>query len=235
MKRLGWWYAISSVAVGAITVTALDAPSDASFAWHMAQHLILLFVVPLLLLLAHPFAALAAVAGKPATAAFVRATRPGHGIAAAPVALGFFVATIWMTHFSGLYEAALRYWPVHVAEHLLYVVAGTLFWLPVLAPPPLRPLPYPARLLYLAIALPQGALVAMAIGGAHSPLYAHYVATEGWRGAVADQSNAAAVLWILGGLIVFTALLVTLAVWARRENAAENHIVTVSGVGGRSA
>lgn len=214
-----WWYALAGMTIGIAAVTGLDAPSDASFAWHMTQHLLLLFAVPLLLLLAHPFQPLARIAGKSLTAEFVRATRPLHVLASPACALAFFVATMWLTHFTGLYDAALRYWPVHVAEHALYVAAGTFFWLPVLAPPPLRPLPYPARLLYLAVALPQGALVAMAIDSARTPLYAHYVATEGWRGALSDQSNAAAVMWICGGLFVFATFLITLAVWAHRETA----------------
>lgn len=214
---------IAAVIVGALAVTVLDAPSDASFAWHMAQHLLLLFVVPLLLLLGHPFEPLALISGKSATAAFVRSTRSLHIIASAPIALSFYVSTLWLTHFTGLYEAALRYWPIHFAEHALYVAAGTLFWLPVLAPPPLRPLPYPARLFYLAIALPQGALVAMAINSARSPLYAHYAAVEGWRGALADQSDGAAVMWIAGGLVVFAAFLATLGVWAQRETAISDH------------
>lgn len=202
-----------------LAIIGLDALADASFAWHMTQHLLLLFVVPLLLLLAHPFGPFARMVGKEATAAFVRITRPLHRLASAPFALAFFVATMWISHFSGVYEAALQYWPVHLGEHVLYLAAGTIFWLPVLAPPPLRPLPYPARLLYLAVALPQGALVAMAIDSARSPLYAHYVGVEGWRGALADQSNAAALMWIAGGLTVFTAFLATLAVWAHRESA----------------
>jgi cytochrome c oxidase assembly factor CtaG len=182
--------------------------------------MLLLFIVPLLLLLARPFEPIARLMGKPATTTFVRATRPLHLIAHPAVALTIFVATLWLTHFTGLYEAALQHWPVHVAEHLLYLLAGTCFWLPVVAPPPLRPLPFPARLLYLAIALPQGALLAMAIDSARMPLYPHYVAIEGWRGALADQSNSAAVMWICGGLVVFVAFLATLGIWARRESVA---------------
>jgi cytochrome c oxidase assembly factor CtaG len=65
------------------------------------------------------------------------------------------------------------------------------------------------------IALPQGALVGMVIAGTRHPLYAHYAAAS--PAALADQSNAAAVMWVAGGLVIFTALLSTLAVWARRE------------------
>ncbi len=78
------------------------------------------------------------------------------------------------------------------------------FWLPVIAPPPLRPWSYPARLLYLAVALPQGALLGMALTSAREPLYPHYVAITGsYAAALADQRNAAAIMWIAGGLVVF--------------------------------
>ncbi len=172
-----------------------------------------------MLLLAHPFEPLARIAGKSTTAAFVRATRPLHALASAPFALAFFVANnvVDALH-AGYMKRRCIIGSCTSPSMSLYVVAGTLFWLPVLGPPPLRPLPYPARLFYLAVALPQGALVAMAIDSARSPLYAHYVATEGWRGALADQSNAAAVMWICGGLVVFTAFLTTLGVWAHRES-----------------
>jgi putative copper resistance protein D len=228
LKHSRWWFATLGIAIGTFTVTALDALSDASFAWHMVQHMLLLFIVPLLLLLAHPFEPIARLMGKPATTRLVRATQPLHLIAHPAVTLAFFVAALWLTHFTGLYEAALQHWQVHVAEHFLYLLGGMCFWLPVLAPRPLRPLPFPARLLYLIIALPQGALLAMAIVSARAPLYAHYVAIEGSHNALADQGNAAAVMWIVGGLVVFGAFLVTLAVWAQRESCAnQNRVLPV--------
>ncbi len=196
----------------------LDRLADTSFAWHMLQHLALFFIVTLLLVLARPFDVLARIAGKRMTAAFVQATRPLHVLALPPVAFVIFIATLWATHFSPLYELALtRSW-AHVAEHALYLAAGVVFWLPVVGPPPLRPLAYPARLLYLLVALPQGALLAMVISSAREPLYSHYATAAGSRAAaLADQGSAAAVMWILGGLVIFGALLLTLGAWARRE------------------
>ncbi|HEY6450186.1 MAG TPA: cytochrome c oxidase assembly protein [Candidatus Cybelea sp.] len=196
----------------------LDRLADTSFAWHMVQHLALFYVVTLLLLLARPFDVLARIAGKRSTAAFVRITRPLGVLALPPAALVIFVTTLWATHFSPLYELALEHPWAHIAEHALYVAAGVAFWLPVVAPPPLRPLGYPARLLYLVVALPQGALLAMVIASAREPLYSHYAAAAGSRAAaLADQGNAAAAMWILGGLVVLGALLITTAAWARRE------------------
>ncbi len=212
--------AAAALAGAAAISPPLDRLADASFAWHMAQHLMLALLVAPLLLLARPFDAFARVAGKRVTAALVRATRPLHVLALPPVGLVAFVATLWLTHFSPLYELALEYGSVHAAEHLLYLAAGVAFWLPVLAPPPLRPMSYPARLLYLAVALPQGALLGMALGAARGPLYPHYAAAFGSAtAALADQQNAAAVMWIGGGFVVFAALLLTLAAWSARETA----------------
>jgi putative membrane protein len=222
VKRAGIAWLAAAIAVGtAALAPPLDRLADRSFTWHMSQHLVLLYCLPLLVLLARPFEIFTAVASKAGTAWFVRTTRPLHALASPPVALGVFVATLWLTHFSGLYERSLESSDVHVAEHLIYLAAGTLFWLPVLAPPPLRPWSFPARLLYLTVALPQGALLGMALFSARTPLYPHYVAVQdSVSAALRDQHEAAALMWIAGGLMVFGAFLTTLAVWARRETIA---------------
>lgn len=209
------------VASAAVLSSPFDLLSDGSFAWHMAQHLVLLFVVPLFVLATKPFDAFRALAGKRKTAAFITATRPLHALAHPVVAFAIFTGYLWFMHFSPLYEAALEHPLVHEAEHVMLVIAGMLFWLPVLAPAPLPPQPFPVRLFYLMLALPQGALLAFALGAAQAPLYNHYALLMPVRAALADQSNGAAVMWIGGGLIVFAAFLATLGMWARRESVAE--------------
>ncbi len=214
-------YAVAAATLAIVLSPMVDARADASFAWHMAQHLALVFIVAPALVAARPFQTFTAVAPKPFIAGFVRATRWMHGLANPVVALGVFVATMWATHFSGLYELALEHTWAHVAEHTVYLIAGILFWLPVLAPPPLRPLPYPARLLYLFVALPQGALLAFALAGTRHVLYPHYAAVNGVGAALSDQSNAAAVMWIGGGLVLLVAFLLTFGAWAMRESRAD--------------
>jgi putative membrane protein len=211
-------FAFTAVVCGAAALAPpMDRLADASFAWHMGQHLVLLYAVPLFVLLAHPFDLFARWAGKRATAVFVRATRPLHAAGSIPFAFAFATATLWGVHFSGLYEAALQNRWLHAGEHALLLTAGTFFWLPVLGTPPLRPYGYPARIFYLMLMLPQGALLAMALGSTRAPLYAHYAAIMPVAQAVADQRNGAAVMWIGGGAIVLCALLATLGVWASRE------------------
>ena len=197
-----------------------DRLTDASFAWHMVQHLALLWIVPLLAILAQPFGLFRRVVGKQYVAALVRGLRPLHAIAHPFVAFTCVVGYLWIMHFSSIYESALEHPEVHAAEHGLLLLAGTLFWLPVLAPPPLRPLGFPVRIFYLLVCMPQCALLAFALDAAREPLYPHYVQTLG-RMALADQRNGAAVMWIGGSLVIFIALLATLGLWAHREGGAE--------------
>lgn len=208
-------YAASAAAFAVVAVSPpFDARADASFAWHMAQHLVLLFIAPLFLLLAHPIEWF----GPPRFAwqlALIRAARsaPARALCSPACCLLIFMAALWGSHFTPLYEAALQHPLVHVCEHALYVIAGTAFWLPIVAPPPFPAPPYPVRALYCFLALPQGALLAVALLAARSPLYAHYAGPR----ALIDQHDAAAVMWVGGGGIVLTALLVTIGRWAARE------------------
>lgn len=202
----------------------LDRLADDSFTWHMAQHLSLLYAIPLLAVLASPFSLLPTIFGKARVAGFVTAVRPLHIAAQPAVALTCFAAVLWSTHFSGLYQLALLHPQYHLFEHALFLAAGLLFWLPVLSPPPLRSIGFPSKLLYLVIALPQGALVAMAIDAARAPLYPHYAAVEGQRAALADQQSAAALMWIAGGLFLLCAFLTTLGAWAKRESDSDSGV-----------
>ncbi|MBV9232701.1 MAG: cytochrome c oxidase assembly protein [Candidatus Eremiobacteraeota bacterium] len=225
MNRLGVHLAFLTAAL--LTGVAAIAPpmdrlADNSFAWHMLQHLLLLYLVALFFVLSRPFDTLAALLPKRTIVGTVRALRPLHAAISAPLLLIFFIATLWLAHFSPLYETALQNVAVHVVEHAAFLAAGVAFWIPIVAPAPLRPIPYPGRLLYLALALPQGALLGMAILNARLPLYPHYITTRGSvASALYDQRDAASLMWIGGGLIVFIAFLATLGAWARREMISE--------------
>lgn len=211
------FFAAAALASVAALAPPLEALADRSFAWHMLQHLFVVYVVALLIVAADPFLLLVHFGSKRWVERAVRAARPLHAMATPWVALPLFVAVLWITHVSPFYESALEHAQVHAAEHLCYLAAGVAFWLPVLAPVPLRPLPHAVRVVYLVVALPQGALLAMVLFAARAPSYAHYVAAEGVQAALADQHAAAAAMWIGGGVVVLSALLLTLASWARRE------------------
>jgi cytochrome c oxidase assembly factor CtaG len=185
-----------------VIVVAINAP-DRTLCAHMAEHLALSLVAPLLLLLGAPHAlALKALHGESRrrTARVLRWLHPlGHPLVAWPV----FAATIVVTHLTALAEGSSA---VHALEHLLLIATGLAFWAPVLAPPPaprrLGPL---ARVGYLfATMLPMGAVGAVLVT-ADRPLFAAYPDLH-------DQAKAGAVMWIGGGLILLAAVLIS--VWS---------------------
>lgn len=199
---------------------AVDTLADRSFLWHMAQHLVLMLLAPPLLLLGAPLLLLVAATPKPFAAAIVRAchSAPGRALLAPVTGWLAFVFVLWTTHFSPLYERALEQPFVHGIEHALFFGAGLLFWNAVVqvgyAP---RPVAYPARMLYLFLALPQGAFAAFAIGASRHPLYAHYAALLGPAAALDDQRAGADLMWIAGGFLLFCAFMLEAASWAASE------------------
>lgn len=216
---------IAAFACGVVIMTVvllppIDSLADRLFAWHMTQHVVLMLVGPPLILLGAPLLLLVAVpSAETARRLTGFAQSPfGHALFAPITGWLFFVSMLWMSHFSPLYEAALEHPAVHVLEHVLYVSAAMLFWASVVqvgyTP---RPVPYPARMLYLFLAIPQGAFLGFAIYAARDVLYPHYLHMQTAGLALADQQNGGAVMWIAGGLLLFIAFMCTAASWAAAE------------------
>lgn len=210
-------FAAALVAAGAALAGPLDDLADASLAWHMAQHLVLVSVVAPLVLLAAPLRlALGALPARGATVlARVLNAKPVRLLTNPGVAWVQFVLVLYGTHFSPLYEAALENEAVHACEHVLYLASALVFWTPVLAvaPAPHAP-PHPVRILMLFFALPASAFLGFVFYVGKHVLYAHYAARPG---ALADQVAGGAVMWIAGGTPLLLALLWCIADWGARE------------------
>lgn len=215
-------FVLGMLCFGAALSGPVDVLADRSFAVHMVQHVVLMLIAPPLVLLGAPL--LLAVAVPRRDSARVVAAVAGHPIAHAIFApiVGWlvFVGVLWGVHFSPLYEGALESGWVHVLEHVVFITAAFLFWLPVVqvgfVP---RPVSFPARILYLVLMFPQGAFLGLAIYGSRHVMYAHYAAVLG-SAAMADQQNGGAIMWIAGGFIMFVAFMVVAASWARSERRA---------------
>ena len=110
---------------------------------------------------------------------------------------------------------------MHAGEHALLLAVGTLFWLPVLCPPPVRVQPYPARLLYLMLLLPQGALLAFAIDGARAPLYPHYASAYAGGGRARGPAKRRSAYVDRRRHDRLHAFLATFGAWAFYESARE--------------
>jgi putative membrane protein len=217
-RRVRRWPAWRSLcfAAGLVVVAAallgLDAAAHRTLRGHMLQHLLLVFGAAPLLVLGSPVALALRATGA-------RARRVLRVAALAHPATGFaaLVATMAVTHLTGLYDAALAHPALHAAEHVAYLGAAALFWRPVIGadPVPARPGPV-GRLLYLMLASGPLSLVGVAMESSHRAWYATYAARPG---AVADQHAAGALMWVGGGLAL--AAITIVAVWAalRREHA----------------
>jgi putative membrane protein len=206
--------------MSAALLPAVDALADRSFAWHMTQHVVLMLIGPPLLLLGAPLLLIVAAPPPHIARRFTAFAQSGFGHALFAPITGWllFVGVLWASHFSALYEAALEHPATHVFEHGLYVSVALLFWASVVqvgyTP---RPVPFAARMLYLFLAIPQGAFLGFAIYAARNVLYAHYLHEQTAGLALADQQNGGAVMWIAGGLLLFIAFMCTAAVWAAVE------------------
>ncbi len=205
-------------------LSPIDAYADAKFSLHMVQHVLLLFVAaPLFALSAPVTLALRAVSPNTRRRILlpVLHSRPVRFFSNPVVAWLTFAVVQYVTHFTPLYNAALENDAVHAAEHALYLAAGLVFWWPVVALDPApRRVSHPVRILYLVLAMPLEAFLGVAILSAGSVLYAHYrtlPAPFGGAAALADQSNAGAVMWMTGDVVVLVAGLLVARAWMRHD------------------
>ncbi len=213
----------------------VDVYADTRLSVHMVQHLLLTMVAAPLLVLGAPVT----LALRASTPAFRRRrllpllrSWPVRTLTAPLVSWGQFAAVLWVSHFSPLYEAALRSGGVHALEHLLFIVSAVLFWAPVAGvdPSPKR-LSHPARLLYLFLAMPQASFLGLAMWGASRVLYPAYQAALG-PAALDDQHLAGTLMGSAGMLVMVPALGLVLLDWLAREEREAVRADARLGVGG---
>jgi putative membrane protein len=207
-------YVCGVVVFGVCVGSPLESRADQLLSVHMAQHLVLIMVVAPLI-----------VAGQPAKVALralppeksrwlVRTVAVRLGVCGNPaVRVTVFSAVVAATHFSPLYNLALRDELVHALEHLVYVAGACLFWSTLVGSH--RRLTAIGAIGYVLLAMPAMGAVGAVFMGASKPLYSNYLAPAHKLGvsALADQQLAGAVMWIGGSMALMVAL-VAIA-WSR--------------------
>lgn len=189
--------------------TPLEQLAHASFAAHMAQHLLLIVAAAPLLLLANPFAALVWALPSPVRAGAGRWLRPGAalrriwgGLTLMSVAWVAHTAAMWLWHLPIAYDAAVGDRALHDLEHLVFFGTAVLFWWPVVQPAPrLRPpAGHGARVVFLVLAALQSSLLGLLL-----------TMNPGWYRAypgAEDQSLGGLLMWAVGGAVDMLAVLV---------------------------
>lgn len=220
-RQMAWLAGLATVLIA--LVSAIDLYSGELLSVHMVQHLLLAMIAPPLLALGAPVTLLLRVA-DPATRRRlilpILHSRIVRVVASPLGAWSLFTAAMFVTHFSPLYEAALENEGVHIAEHLVFLVTGTLFWWPIVAADPVPGrLRYPARVVYVVLQMPVNAAVGLAIYFAPTVLYAHYATLERTWGPSArvDQQVGGAIMWGAGDLILLLTVPILVAAWMRAD------------------
>jgi cytochrome c oxidase assembly factor CtaG len=236
------WPARRSVAfLGGLAVIALTTQSslggydDVLFSVHMVQHVLLIMVAPPLLVLGRPVTLLLHAAGNPVHTWVKRAVRSPVVTALTwpPVAITGYCVVVISTHLTPLMDLVLENSGVHDAEHLLYLVAGYVFFLPVVGSEPIRwRLSRPARFVMLLIVMPVDTLAGVILMIAPGELFPPYLHTgRTWGPSPLADLHAGGIIMWAGGDLVMTAVAAGLAVLlvhgagqAARGRAAEDEV-----------
>jgi cytochrome c oxidase assembly factor CtaG len=137
-RGAGPLHAAAFAAAILVLVAALVSPLDGLgedylFSAHMAQHILLGDIAPLLVLLS-----LSRVIMRPATRRLTAVERR-LGPLAHPVSFVLlWLALLYLWHVPALYDAAVRHAPVHALEHVSFFTAGVAVWWPLIQPVPMR-------------------------------------------------------------------------------------------------
>lgn len=186
---------------GGAVVVAFSEEVHQSFAWHMVQHEVIMFVIaPAAVVLAGqiPWGWLPPIL-----------KRLAWFLSRATVALPVATVTLWLWHLPSLYDAALHSDVLHLFEHGTFLVAFMLFWWPLM--PRTSPLVIQTnfgRVIYLSLGAMQGAVLGALLAFADSPAYSFYIQES--QSPLTDQQAAGAIMWFVGPIFFGIAALIAL-------------------------
>ncbi len=192
------------------TESPLDAFDHLFLAAHMAQHLLLMMIVPPLVLLGRP--TLPLLRGLPKT--FVKEglgpflswpalRRIFQFLVAPPVAWLLFAFSTIFWHLPGPYEAALQSNWIHGLQHASFFWTGILFWWPIVRPMPGKSRwPEWAAIPYLLAAdVVNTALSFFFVFSGHVLYPAYEAVRASSMSPQDDQTLAGLIMWVPGSIV----------------------------------
>jgi putative membrane protein len=184
------------------------------FTGHMVQHLVLTFVTPPLLLLGTPGWMLRPALQVPAIASIARV------VTVPRTAFAIFNLTLALWHLPPMYNSAMYYHEVHIAQHLMFLVTAVLAWWPLLSPMPELPrLSYPGQMLYsFLMTLPMTVISIFIVYSDHVLYPAYASAPRLWGlSPLEDQRLGGLIMWIPGGLFFYLLTAVVFFKWTSSQ------------------
>jgi putative copper resistance protein D len=127
-----------------------------------------------------------------------------------------YAATIVGTHLTNFMNLVESNDAIHNAEHVLYLVVGYLYFLPLLGREPIKwKVSYPLRLFLLFIAMPVDAFTGVVLGSYGTYPFAPMEPRSWGPSPLDDVHEGGAVMWIGGAAIMFVVIMVTFFQWTR--------------------
>jgi cytochrome c oxidase assembly factor CtaG len=220
------WMFLGGLAVVVLaTESGIGSYDDVLFWDHMVQHLMLIMVAPPLLIVGQPITLLLHASRNPLhtwVKQIVRSrlagflTWPVFGIAA-------YAGAVMATHLTGLANQVETNQTLHDAEHVLFLVVGYLFFLPLLGREPIRwRLSYPVRFIILVLVMPVDTFTGLLLGyGTAGTPGIPQGPRPAWAPApVQDLHAGGAVMWVAGDAIMFGLMMLVFLMWSMDEKAA---------------
>jgi cytochrome c oxidase assembly factor CtaG len=164
---------------------------------HMIEHLLIADVAAILIVLGLTGPVLQPVLALPVIGRLRFLAHPA-------IALPLWAANLFFWHIPAIYDAAYAGAPIHALEHTMFLICGTLMWMPLLGP-----LPMPEwfgngwRLGYVLAVRFTGAILGNILMWSGTVLYDSYRAGEAYWGIspLTDQSTAGAIMMVEGTFI----------------------------------
>jgi putative copper resistance protein D len=186
------------------------------FTAHMAGHLALVMLAPVLLVAGHPLA-LAVEAAGPARRDTILRVANGRVVSvltAPPVALAAYAAVIVGSHLTGLMDTIMRNTWAGEVEHLVYVLVGCQFFVLVVGNEPIRwRLAAPARWLLLAIAMAVDTFTGIVLMQGTKAIELAPSALD--VDALSDTHTGGAIMWFGGDAIMAVVMVALVVNWLR--------------------
>jgi len=211
------WRTMSFVAglgvIAIATQSSVGAYDDLLFWMHMWQHLLLLMVAPPLLLLGQPVTLVLHATHNPVHTLVKQLVRSRvvTAVTFPLVGVAVYIVTVVATHLTGFMNLVLTHPVLHDAEHGLYLLAGYLYFLPLLGREPIRwRLSFPTKLFLLVLAMPVDTFTGVVLSQTNHALFPAYAGRRDWGPSlVGDLHAGGAVMWI-GGDAIMLAMVVAL-------------------------
>lgn len=200
------------------TESGIGTYDDTLFWVHMVQHLMLIMVAPPLLVLGQPVTLLMHASRNPLHTWVKRTVRSRPVLWLTWPVLGVvaYSATVVGTHLTSFMNLVQTNSSVHDAEHVLYLVVGYLYFLPLLGREPVKwKVSYPLRLFLLFIAMPVDAFTGVVLNSEGSYPFAPQAPRSWGPSPLDDVHTGGGIMWVGGAAIMFVVIMMVFFEWSR--------------------